>query len=265
MTVLIALTLIAFTAATATLAFSVAAKLADWETTSAVWPIRGMLRRAMNPTTVIGLEVLVLAVAIVPVGVRLRIALLGAVYAGYAVTAALLRGRDCGCFGGRWPSRFTGVHVTVCAVVALAILPSAAYPRLVQDTGAAWVSGIAGSAIVLGLVSAAVLASRRATLPDSRIDSLPPVEVIEQVVIYTSTMCTFCAALLQQESHYRAMAGCPVEFRDAESELDQQRAGHGYPAGVAFNANGEPLYGPVHGMGRIRDLLRHTATVEAPL
>jgi len=253
-TVLIGITMVAFAAATAVLALSVAAKLADWETTNTVWPTQGLARRLLSPVTVTAVEMGTLAVLVAPAPVQLRLALLGGLYAGYAAAAVALRGRDCGCFGGLWPSRFTGRHIIACAAAAVGVLTGAGYPPLADQLTVQQVSGVAVASIMVGALVAIALLHRRGDGPP------PPPERIARVVVYTSRMCSFCLALLQQRSQYQAMAGCPVEFLEAETKLDQQRAGGAYPAGVAFDAAGEPVYGPVHGIRKIRDLLRHTAT-----
>ena len=245
------------------LALSVAAKLADWEATRLVWPIRGWAGRLAGPGVITVMEAALVVAALAPLPPRLRMTMVGLVFAAYAAAALALRGESCGCFGSWLPTRFNLTHVAGCLMVAVLCISAALAggpPPPAATLSAAVAAGLAAAGVT------AVVVKRRARSPAGRATTgrrdapLPPAEAIARVVVYTSASCGFCRALEAQAGRYEAMAGCPLEFHPATTEADKDAAGGAFPAAVAYEAGGAAVYGPVHGLSPIRDLLRHTAT-----
>ncbi|MEV5754782.1 hypothetical protein AB0L00_43830 [Actinoallomurus sp. NPDC052308] len=234
----------------AVLALSVAAKLMDWETTRAVWPVTGGLRALAGPTPVTVVEGLVAVTALLPAPVGVRLGLLGAVFAGYTVAALLMRGRRCACFGDWIPTRFTMTHAAGCAVVAVLALVGILGPPGVWAAGAQ-----AGAGLILALVAAAWF--RRRSAADGHAE---PQADVHRIVIFTTESCRYCAALEAQRDRYQAMADCPVEFRRADGDEEVRAAGGAFPAAVAYGADGSAVSEAAHGLAAIRDLLRHSTT-----
>ncbi|WP_209446405.1 hypothetical protein, partial [Streptomyces sp. MZ04] len=243
---------------TGVLTLSVIAKLADWQATVSVWPVGGRARLLAGPGVVTAGEAAVVAAALAPLPVGARLAVVGMVFAGYAVAAVVLRGRECGCFGGWLPSRFTLRHALACLLGAVACLAGAvAGPVPVTAASTAAVAGVAVAVAVAGRLHHAARRRRRRRRGAGPV-GWPTAGSIDHVVIFTAASCGFCAALEAQQERYEAMAGCPLEFRNAATDEDKQAAGNAYPAAVAYDAAGSPVTAPAHGLADIRDLLRHT-------
>jgi hypothetical protein len=86
------ITLAAWVAGVGVLAFSVAAKLADWAATVARWPVSPS--RLGGPLIVTMAEAGVVLAAVAPVVTAPRFWAVAALYGGYAVASIRLRGRD---------------------------------------------------------------------------------------------------------------------------------------------------------------------------
>lgn len=237
----------ALVGAVAVLALSLAAKLADWETTRIIWPVSGALRRFAGPAQVAAAEGLVVVAVLVPLPVPARLGLTGAVFTAYALAALLLRGHRCACFGSWIPARFTAGHAAGCAAVAAPAFAG------ILGTPRPWVaSAEACAGLVLAALAAAWLRHCSAA------DRTRVAADIHHIVIFTAESCGFCTALEAQRGRYEAMADCPVEFRIADSEADAQAAGSRFPAAVAYGMDDIPVSEPAHGMAAIRDLLRQS-------
>jgi hypothetical protein len=237
----------------AVLALSLAAKLADWDATSIMWPVTGALRRIAGPVQVTVFEGLVVVAVLMPLPVTARLALTSVVFTTYALAALLWRGQRCACFGSWIPTRFTMRHAAGCAVMAVLACIG------ILGSRRAWAAAEAATAeAATGLVLAAVVAAwlwHRAAADRMRV----PAD-IHHIVIFTAESCGFCTALEAQRGRYEAMADCPVEFRHAESEQDAKTAGNVFPAAVAYGTDGIPVARPAHGLAGIRDLLRQSTS-----
>lgn len=230
----------------AVLALSLAAKLMDWDTTRVTWPVTGRLRTCAGPTQVTVVEGLVVATALVPCTVALRLGMLGAVFAAYAVAALVMRGRRCACFGSWIPTRFTAAHSAGCAAVGVFAFASTLGPPAI------WVATAeAGAGLAVAAAAVAWFRHRSAGHVEAPTD-------VDHIVIFTAESCRYCAALEAQRDRYEAMADCPVEFRRADGEEDARAAGGAFPAAVAYGADGSAISEAAHGLAAIRDLLRHS-------
>jgi hypothetical protein len=244
---------------TGVLAFSVMAKLTHWSATTAAWPLTGpRLRRVVSPAVATGAEIGVLVLAMVPIAAQLRLAVMGLLYGVYACAAVGLRGRSCGCFGTRLRTRFTAGHAVACAAVAGLCLVGVAQPAPARSMA----SVVAMAATAIGLVAGLPWWSRLGR--NQKRDS-PPIrgELIARIEVYGTDACPVCTTLWDQQAYYRSFASCPVVFRKVTSAQEPAIVDGGVPAAVGYNAQGELLHGPVHGLPAIRDLLAATATTAA--
>lgn len=265
----------------AVLALSLAAKLADWGETRVLWPVTGagsgsgsgggsgfgggggggVVRWIAGPAQVTAVEGAVVAAALVPeLPVAVRLGSIGLLFAAYAVATLLLRGHRCACFGSWVPGRFTLGHAAACAAVAVLACGGLfnAGPEWTTTTAAATTEATAGLVLAALIALTALVAERVRGRAAAGRATASPAEV-DHIVIFTAESCGFCAALEAQRGRYEAMTECPVEFRRADSEEDAKAAGGGFPAAVAYGADGLPLSDPAHGLAGIRDLLRRSA------
>lgn len=244
----------------AVVAFSVPAKALDPRTTKLAWPITGRwLRTVLGPTPVGLAEAAVLAFALVPVAPRLRFAVVGLLYAGYAVASAAMRGRPCACFGRALMTRFGWGHASACAVAAFALLAAAiaAPPSGTATTLVALAAVVGGAGTATLTWWLRQRASRRATDP-ARIPR------IDHIVVYGSTGCPGCRGVWAQREQLSAIAVLPIEFRLLGEGESAAQAGGSIPAAIGYDGNDEAVYGPVVGLTAIRGLLTTSARTAAP-
>ncbi|MEU5306949.1 hypothetical protein ACH4YO_42000 [Streptomyces noursei] len=231
---------------------SLVAKFTDRESTSIAWPVTGRFGQLLGPVAVSMAEALLVAVLLAPLPVAVRLLSLAGCFSAYAAAAVVLRGRQCACFGGWLSTRFSTLHAVGCvgvAVLALAGVPGGLSPR------AATV--VAAVSVAVASIVAVVLWRRAASHAGQAVRD------VRRFVIFTAESCTYCAALEAQRSRYEALTDKPVEFLQVDGEEDVERAGRMFPAAVGYDEDGVPVTEPVHGLSRIRDLLRRSAAEPA--
>ncbi|MEE6261923.1 hypothetical protein [Plantactinospora sonchi] len=239
----------------AVVAFSVPAKALDPRTTKLAWPITGRrLRTVLGPVPVGLAEAAVLVLALVPAFPRLRFAVLGLLYAGYAVASAAMRGRPCACFGRTLVTRFGWGHAGACAILAFALLAAALRtPPTVTATSLVALVAVAGGA------GASMILWRRRQHAGQRATDPARIPHIQHIVVYGSTGCPGCRGVWAQREQLAAIAARPVEFRLLEEGQSVEQAGGAIPAAIGYDRDGAAVYGPVVGLTAIRGLLTATA------
>lgn len=243
---------------TGVLAFSVAAKVGHWSATGAAWPVTGpRLRRVASPAVATGAEIAVLVLSMAPIAAEPRLAVMGLLYGIYACAALGLRGRTCGCFGARLATRFTVGHAVACAVLSGLCLAGLV---TLQPAPERWTTSmVAITVTAIGLVAGLPWWS---WLRGNRKQGSPPIrgELIARIDVYGSNSCPVCTTLWDQQAYYRSFTSCPVAFRNVTAQQEPAIIGGGLPAAVGYDAEGEVVHGPVHGLPAIRELLAATGT-----
>jgi hypothetical protein len=208
------------------------------------WPIRaGILAPPAGPRLVGGGELAAAAaICLLPARAAAAVALAG--YAALTVTAYLLRGERCACFGvarlaavGRLHIVANGAGVIIAGVLTAAA-PDAELPLR-----------LGGCAVAAAATLAAVLAADRHRTASEPACPGP----VSRVHLYVSAGCAACRALLQ------LLADAEPGRKDAVTVTTVDRAsgtgpperltGTPLPCAVALSPGGEEICRPVSGLG----------------
>ncbi|GAA2986431.1 hypothetical protein [Actinokineospora diospyrosa] len=220
------------------------------------WPVeRGPLRAPVGPRLVGTAEVLAACAVTVVQG---RPAAVLAVTVGVVLTtaAAVLRGRECACFGAARLATVKRSHV-----VGNLLGTAAAVAALVGGPGDDPVlrAAVAGASALVAATVVLVLDRRaRRVVTTPRCD-----EPISAVRLYTTAGCPSCRAVKQLVATVeQARRDAVVTVVLAAGEKPPGELGiAGVPAAIGLGTTGEPVCGPVSGVGAVKALVDSISVV----